>query len=39
MPPTHSSVASTLSIRLAEIEPVIWRRIIAPGQLTLHQLH
>jgi len=39
MPLAHSSVAYTLSIRLVEIEPVIWRRITVPGQLTLHQLH
>lgn len=29
----------TLHIRLAEIEPPIWRRIVVPGQLTLRQLH
>jgi hypothetical protein len=31
--------AYTLDIRLAEIEPPIWRRIVVPGQLTLFQLH
>ncbi len=39
MPPVRSHNEYTLSIRLAEIEPAIWRRIVAPGQLTLHQLH
>ena len=39
MPLAHSYVAYTLYIRLAEIEPAIWRRITAPGQLTLHQIH
>ncbi|SRR5579883_476338 len=39
MPPVHSHDEYTLYIRLAEIEPVIWRRIVVPGQLTLHQLH
>jgi len=39
MPPVRSHEEYTLSIRLAEIEPAIWRRIVAPGQLTLHQLH
>src|SRR6266567_1690338 len=39
MPPARSHDEYTLSIRLAEIEPAIWRRIVVPGQLTLHQLH
>ncbi len=39
MPPVRYNNEYTLFIRLAEIEPAIWRRIVAPGQLTLHQLH
>jgi Plasmid pRiA4b ORF-3-like protein len=39
MPPARSHDEYTLSIRLAEIEPAIWRRIVVPGQLTLHRLH
>jgi hypothetical protein len=39
MPPVRSQEEYTLYIRLTEIEPAIWRRIVAPGQLTLHQLH
>src|SRR5439155_11987993 len=39
MPPARSHDEYTLYIRLAEIEPAIWRRIVVPGQLTLHQLH
>jgi hypothetical protein len=39
MPSTRSHVSYTLFIRLAEIEPAIWRRIVVPGQWTLHQLH
>jgi Plasmid pRiA4b ORF-3-like protein len=39
VPPARSHVEYTLYIRLAEIEPAIWRRIVVPGQLTLHQLH
>ena len=39
MPPVRNNNEYTLFIRLAEIEPAIWRRIVAPGQLTLHQLH
>ena len=39
MPPARSHDEYTLYIRLAEIEPAIWRRIVAPGYLTLHQLH
>ena len=37
MPPVRNNNEYTLFIRLAEIEPAIWRRIVAPGQLTLHQ--
>ena len=39
MPAVRSHDEYTLYIRLAEIEPAIWRRIVVPGQLTLHQLH
>lgn len=28
-----------LSIQLAEIKPLIWRRIVVPGQVTLSHLH
>jgi hypothetical protein len=28
-----------LRVELEEIEPVIWRRILVPGQITLPQLH
>lgn len=35
----HSFTTYTLSIRLTGIEPAIWRRIMVPGHLTLHQLH
>lgn len=37
MPSVRSHNEYILSIRLAGIEPTIWRRIVAPGQLTLHQ--
>jgi Plasmid pRiA4b ORF-3-like protein len=39
MPAVRSHDEYTLYIRLAEIEPAIWRRIVVPGQLTLHHLH
>lgn len=38
MPLARSHVAYTLSIRLAKIEPAIWRRTVVPRQLTLHQV-
>jgi len=39
VPPARAHLEYTLYIRLAEIEPPIWRRIVVPGNLTLHQLH
>lgn len=39
MPPARAHLEYTLYIRLAEIEPPIWRRIVVPANLTLHQLH
>ena len=39
MPPAHAHLEYTLSICLAEIEPPIWRRMVVPANLTLHQLH
>lgn len=39
MPRTHTFTAYTLYVRLVEIEPAIWRRIVVPGQLNLYQLH
>ena len=39
MPPARAHLEDTLYIRLAEIEPPIWRRIVVPANLTLHQLH
>lgn len=39
MPPARAHLEYTLYIRLAEIEPPIWRRIVVPANLTLHELH
>ena len=39
MPPARAHLEYTLDIRLAETEPPIWRRIVVPANLTLHQLH
>jgi hypothetical protein len=39
MPPARAYLEYTLSIRLAEIEPPIWRRMVVPANLTLHELH
>jgi Plasmid pRiA4b ORF-3-like protein len=39
VPSIRSHDEYKLYIRLAEIEPAIWRRIAVPGNLTLHQLH
>ena len=39
MPTADARLAYTLHIHLGEIEPAIWRRIVVPGSLTLHQLH
>ena len=39
MPPARAHLEYTLYIRLAQIEPPIWRRIVVPANLTLHQLH
>jgi Plasmid pRiA4b ORF-3-like protein len=39
VPPARAHLEYTLYIHLAEIEPPIWRRIVVPANLTLHQLH
>jgi hypothetical protein len=39
MPSARTRLAYTLHIQLGDIEPVIWRRIVVPGSLTLRQLH
>lgn len=39
MPSTRARLAYTLHIQLLDIEPAIWRRIVVPDDLTLHQLH
>ena len=39
MPPVRSHNEYTLYIRLAEIEPAIWRRITIPGKISLARLH
>src|ERR1700676_4942371 len=39
MPPVRPHDEYKLYVCLAEIEPAIWRRIVVPGQMTLHQLH
>lgn len=35
----RSATTYQLHIRLEHIEPPIWRRVIVPGQLSLHKLH
>ena len=39
MPSARTRLAYTLHIQLGGIEPLIWRRIVVPGSLTLRQLH
>ena len=35
----RSATIYTLHIRLEHIEPLIWRRVIVPGQISLYKLH
>jgi len=37
--PARAHLEYTLYVRLAQIEPPIWRRIVVPANLTLHQWH
>ena len=39
MPPARAHLEYTLYIRLAQIEPPIWRRMVVPANLSLHQWH
>ena len=39
MPDAPSSVIYQLKASLRGISPMIWRRLLVPGDLTLHGLH